>query len=640
MLCFLPATNRGDFREAELRDLRSYAEHGNEARTQNFCRPEHEKWPIHRFAWKSGRWGCNLGGIEDKNEWRFASLLIHCHRVSSVPMHLRYKLFSLFVLSIPGVIGCGASGASVAKPESTVASGSPAQSAAGAGASGSASQEKSAAIAAATKKEEADANRANALRQASEMIGKQDFDAAQKQLDVLDQQAATLSDTEKKQLAEIKEKFEDQRQLHEDQVREKLLASAKLAVNDGNLDDAATVIETLLAAAPTTEQGAAAHDLQAKIEHHRTVRRRLRVGMDQLASKERGSVKKAAEILWEEQEVALPLLLKSLESDNGVLVSNTLELLRKFNQPDRTLPAMIASLGRNKQADIWPAAIKELQKVQSPGAGKPLLELALAATAPTMAIPALTALSGASDPPPETLIKLLPSIYEDTPALAAALSAAYRAITVNHQHDVLTRRGVEVEVTPAQDAQLTGLSDRLQAIIAAAAKRPELAEAAWSAQRLAIAMRLMSASTLPGAKIVRATADSPDSPAAAVLDGVWNSVDAKTMWLHPSKRLTTIVLDLGSERTVTGIRIWNCNELSGTHRGWKDVEIYVSNDTSPTVPAAIGVVPPAPGIAGTPDYGAILQVPFAKGRFVKLQLLSVWREDGIAGLSELQVLGY
>jgi hypothetical protein len=104
--------------------------------------------------------------------------------------------------------------------------------------------------------------------------------------------------------------------------------------------------------------------------------------------------------------------------------------------------------------------------------------------------------------------------------------------------------------------------------------------------------------------------------------------------------LTTIVLDLGAERTVTGIRIWNYNEPSGMHRGWKDLEIYVSSDSSPTVPVAVGVVPPAPGAANTPDYGAILQVPFAKGRFVKLQLLSVWRDDGVAGLSELEVLGY
>jgi hypothetical protein len=121
---------------------------------------------------------------------------------------------------------------------------------------------------------------------------------------------------------------------------------------------------------------------------------------------------------------------------------------------------------------------------------------------------------------------------------------------------------------------------------------------------------------------------------------VWNSVDVKTMWQHPSKRLTMIVLDLGAERTVSGIRIWNCNEANSSHRGWKDVEIYVSNEASPTIPTVTGVIPTAPGAAGTADYGTILPVPFARGRYVKLQLLTVWRDEGVAGLSELEVLGY
>ena len=474
----------------------------------------------------------------------------------------------------------------------------------------------------------------------TELIAKHDFEAAQQQIEGLDAAVAKLNPEQVKQLAELKEQFEEQRQVYEDKLRDGHLAQAKQGIQDGKLDEAASAIETLLAAGPTTEQGDQARELQQKIETHRKVRRRLRVGMELLASKERGRAKEAQEILWEEQEVAFPLLVEALNSDDNVLVTNTLELLRKFNQPNRTLPAMIAILGREKQSSVWPSAIKELQKVQQPGGGPPLLKLAVAAPTPERAAPLLTALAGIVDPPPETLVSLLPRIYQDTPALAAALSAAYRAITVNHQHDVLTRRGLEVELTAQQDEQLNGLSDRLQTIITAGGKQAELSDAAWAAQRLAITMRLTSPQAFSGVKVLRATAESPDSPAVAVLDKVWNSVDLKTMWRHPSKRLTTIVLDLGAERTVTGIRIWNGNEVSGAHRGWKDVEIYVSNDVAPTVPAAVAVIPPAPGVAGTADYGAILQVPFAKGRFVKLQLLSVWRDDGIAGLSEVEVVGY
>ncbi len=549
-------------------------------------------------------------------------------------MPLRHNLLKLNLLLAAVAFGCQGEQPPAAPAKSTAAAASPAAS------TGAAAENTAATKTPATQPAAPAVDYADLIQQGVALVAKQDFDAAQKKIDGLDAAASKLTPEQAKQLADLKEQFEDQRQIHEDKLRETQLASAKQAIQDGKLDDAGTLLESLLAAGPTTEQGDQARELQQKIETHRTIRRRLRVGMDLLASKERGRAKEAQEILWEQQDVAFPLLLEALQSDDSVLVTNTLELLRKFNQPNRTLPAMIGILGREKQAAIWPSAIKELQKVQQPGGGPPLLKLALAAPTPERAAPLLNALAGIVDPPPETLVALLPQIYQNSPALSSALSAAYRSITVNHQNDVVSRRGLDAELTPEQDKQLDGLGDRLQAIIAAGAKQPEQAEAAWAAERLAIAMRLIPPKALPGVKVLRATAESPEGPAVAVLDKVWNSVELKTMWRHPSKRLTTVVLDLGAERTVTGIRIWNCNEPSATHRGWKDLEIYVSSDSSPTVPVAVAVVPPAPGAADTPDYGAILPVPFAKGRFVKLQLMSVWRDDGIAAISELEVLGY
>lgn len=554
-------------------------------------------------------------------------------------MSLRRKLLILPALTVVALTGCQGQQAPVPAANSANGQGSAVEKTS-TGSSATAETAKAHENSSQPKTVEPSADYAAGFKATTDLIAQGDFEAAQRKIGELEAAVAKMSPEQSKQLGELKEHFDEQHQVREDKIREQLLAQAKQGIQDGKLDEAASCLETLLASAPTTEQGDQARELHQKIENHRKVRRRLRVGMELLASKERGRAKEAQEILWEEQEVAFPLLLETLQSDNTVLVTNTLELLRKFNQPSRTLPAMIAILGREKQAAVWPAAIKELQKIQQPGGGPPLLQLALAATTPERSAPLLDALAGIADPPAETLVALLPRIYEDSPALPSALSAAYRAISVNHQHDILTRRGLELELTPQQDQQLNGLSERLQAIIANGAKHPEQADAAWAAERLAIAMRLMSPQAFSGVKVMRATAESPEGPAVAVLDKVWNSVDLKTMWRHPSKRLTTVVLDLGSERTVTGIRIWNCNEPNGTHRGWKDLEIYVSSDSSPTVPVAVGVVPPAPGVADTPDYGAILQVPFAKGRFVKLQLLSVWRDDGAAGLSEVEVLGY
>lgn len=455
----------------------------------------------------------------------------------------------------------------------------------------------------------------------------------------LDTVAAKLSPNEMNRLADLKERLEEKQQLHEDEVRQSLLAQAKTAAENGKFDEAMASLQTLLAAAPTTEQSDQAEVIQRQVSRARTLQTRLKKGMELLASADRANVDVAQELLWEEQDAALPLLLDALQSDNAVIATNSLQLLQRFPHPDQTLPAMLGILNRESQATLWPLVIKELQKSRLTGSSAALLQLALAAPSPGRAAMLFDAVAGTSDPPAETLILLLPKLFEDSPVLAQILSAAFQAISVHEQQNVLTHRGLEAELTADQEQQLNALPDRLLAIIGmkeTAAQR----EAAWAAQRLAIAMRVMVPQTFSDVKVLRASSESLDSPATAILDKTWNSVDLKSMWRHPAKRYTTVVLDLGSERTVTGIRVWNCNEANGTHRGWKDVELFVSSDSSPTVPVAQGVIPQAPGAANTPDFGAILPVPFARGRYVKLQMLSVWRDDGTAGLSEVQVLGY
>jgi hypothetical protein len=89
-----------------------------------------------------------------------------------------------------------------------------------------------------------------------------------------------------------------------------------------------------------------------------------------------------------------------------------------------------------------------------------------------------------------------------------------------------------------------------------------------------------------------------------------------------------------------GVRIWNLNEASGAQRGWKDVEIFVSDSPTEADSIAKGIVPPAPGAADTPDYSTLVPVPFARGRYVRLQAKKLWTTDTHTGLSEIQVLGF
>ncbi|MDA1229501.1 MAG: discoidin domain-containing protein [Planctomycetota bacterium] len=172
------------------------------------------------------------------------------------------------------------------------------------------------------------------------------------------------------------------------------------------------------------------------------------------------------------------------------------------------------------------------------------------------------------------------------------------------------------------------------------ADNEESAEVIQAAKVLACATRQLIPKPLENVQVQYAEAQEDDGPATAVLDGVWNSVDLNTMWRHPVARTSTILLDLGSARTVIGIRIWNFNQASGGQRGWREVDIFVSDSTTEADPVARGVVPPAPGAADTPDYSTLVPVPFTRGRYVRLQATKLWASDTHTGLSEIQVLGF
>ncbi|MGE0609774.1 MAG: DUF4457 domain-containing protein, partial [Pirellulales bacterium] len=125
-----------------------------------------------------------------------------------------------------------------------------------------------------------------------------------------------------------------------------------------------------------------------------------------------------------------------------------------------------------------------------------------------------------------------------------------------------------------------------------------------------------------------------------ILDGQWEDIDPATMWKHPIGKQASIVLDLGEERTVTAVRIWNYNEGGISYRGWKEAEIFVSPTAALLTPVAEGLIPKAPGAVATADYSVTLHIPFVRGRYIKLQPRSMWQPDGPSGLTEVEVLGF
>jgi hypothetical protein len=254
---------------------------------------------------------------------------------------------------------------------------------------------------------------------------------------------------------------------------------------------------------------------------------------------------------------------------------------------------------------------------------------------------ALEALATAAEPPAEAFTTLEPLLAVAGPTRLVALRALTRAVALHGQRDLWAERGLDGAVPPAAIERLRDLPERLQAWIkppaGAESVPPELAR---EARRLTAVLGRDAGGPLTGVKVVRAESETADGPATAALDGVWNSVDLKTMWRFPAGQRGSILLDLGEERLVTGVRVWNWNEPSGTQRGWKELEIYVSNSPAELNPTASGFLLPAPGVADPPDYGSQIPVPAAIGRYVRIQAKSYWTVESHSGLAEIQVVGF
>jgi len=468
------------------------------------------------------------------------------------------------------------------------------------------------------------------------LVEQGELDEARRRLAELRQAARSADDEPATRLSRVESALEERLAARADTERERWLAEAQSALDERRLEAAQTALRQVLNAAPTVSQRERAATVKLAIQERQKVRRDLAGAMQMLASSKRSEVRAAQSRLRDDAKDAFPLLCEALSSDDAVLVANALELLRLFNEPDRTFPLMIGVLARGSQRESWPAAIREIQKAAQPGAGGLLLELGLRGETPEVRSVALTALAGVIDPPLGSLSALLPLIYADGAELPAALAAALHTVEVHHQHDLTTRRGFDLELTRDEETLLAGLADRLAALAGPGAA----GEPARAAMSLAVALRQIAPAPIAGIKVVRSSGEDPASPAAAVVDGVWDSIELGKLWRQPGVSPGSIVLDLGAEFTVAAVRIWNFNEPAGQHRGWKEIQVFVSDTPTLLEPIAQGVISAAPGVAAAGDYGTAIQVPFVRGRYVKLQAKSVWRVDGSSGLSEVEVLGF
>ena len=421
--------------------------------------------------------------------------------------------------------------------------------------------------------------------------------------------------------------------------RQSRLVEAKELQESGKLDEATAALDGVLSMAPTSEQREAVRELKEAIEAHRSARRRLGSWMKMLASKQRSEVRAAQNQLRRDPDTAIPLLLEAVHSqDKPLLVKNTLEMLRRLRRPELAVPAMVGVLSRIEQKASWPDAVREIGQLRQPGAGPLLLPLLGTASSPDHKAAVLAALADVPDPPPQTLLVLLSTLHIDGPELEPALRAAFTAMSRHGQDDLIALRGLPGEVDAATAQLLAKLPTRLSEVASRTDKMQTTT--ARAARMLAVLIGAIEPALLEGVKVASSVGEYQESSHSAVLDGKWDAGDPMTGWQHPLGKPGTIVLDLGSEKTVTAVRVWNYNGDGQRDRGWKEVDVFVANSRTDLTPDISGTIPQAPGANDQPDFSILLPVDQVAGRYVILKARSLWSPSGFAGLAEIQVIGY
>lgn len=462
--------------------------------------------------------------------------------------------------------------------------------------------------------------------------------------------ASTETNSEADQIVALEKLLEAGRARVADKSRVEQLEKARQWVAAGRIDDAQQALREVLTRGPTDEQRESAQAMTQEIERLRKARRQLKSWLTMLASGEERDVQAAQTQLLQDPDTATGMVLESLRSATEEKTAAAyLDTLRQLGRSEVVVPALLELLREPDRKALWPLFTRELPQLAGPEAGPALLNLAVQTPDDSQRLAALNALAATADPPPETFLALAARLEQTPTTRPEMLRVMTRSALRHGQRDLWALRGLadtadaEKAVTPLPGLLRSWYSPNANPAPVNPAPPPTSsrdAEVAWEARRLAVVLGLEAGAPITGVKVERAEAESPEGPATAVVDGAWNSLDPKTQWRYPADKRGSLLLDLGQARMVTAVRIWNWNEAGGVQRGWKEVEVFVSDTPSELTPVATVILLPAPGVADSPDFGVQVPIPAIKGRYVRLQAKSTWVVDSHSGLAEVQISGF
>lgn len=443
-----------------------------------------------------------------------------------------------------------------------------------------------------------------------------------------------LTSEQKETLAELEQalKIEDDRK--NPMIKERI-DRARTQMDSRQFDAALKLVAELKDQELSVMQQAELDELAEQLQQRHDQYQRLNQAAQQLVSQDETTRTTAKQQLWSHAKATAPVLLDALSENNPQLVAAAIDMLYRMRSP-QLAARLVEVLSRPDQARCWPTVVEAFQKYPLPEAAEGLLQLATSSDSAPQRQAALKALAAVPQLPEETFLKLLPLLYAEDPSPSAFLAAGQAAWQHKH-HDFMTLRTFSPDLSAQQKERLRRLPEHIDKLT-----RSQNKPLAQAAGRLAAAALLKTPPALQGVQVMAVSGEQDKYPATGLLDGKWRDTEGPTQWVHQSSGPAWVVLDLGEERTVAGLKIWNFfGKEYETRRGFKDIEIMVTNDPAANETPIKAIVPRAPQEKDEPgDFGWVIRLPFLRGRYVILRGLSTHDGRQQGGLSELQVLGF
>jgi hypothetical protein len=381
--------------------------------------------------------------------------------------------------------------------------------------------------------------------------------------------------------------------------------------------------------------------IQEKILKQIRLRNQLSEGLAGLADKSPQVRKQTKEGLLRSPLTTLYLLNEQVPLDSAAINIQIIRMVPELPVDPRVEYMLLRYLSTEQNEAIWGLAAKQFQYIQGERSTKEVLKLAQEAVPLKQRVAAQQVILTKKSFEKKDFVGFLPKLIKDSDELSSALRASRHILFHTNQTDTL-KLSEAIESTGSKDISLMMIKEFVLKVLNGDTKtlsgtEAEITDKKIAATEFAVTLGWHEPELIPY-KVYAYPGSVSGASITALNDGKWGQ-KLEENWMHRGANGGWVILDLGETKTVAQLKIWNLSYANHTYGGMKEIDIYVDDQPEPFQPIAHGMIPEAPKTTDV-DFSTIINLPFKRGRFVKIKATAAYNTGDETGLSELQVLGW